>query len=113
MEEIGNSLNQSLADVFEVQSDTAKKRDKLNQQIQEGKKVLEKIKTISITEAANNSLIVDFLKIFYSKDEVHKQIIRLNKLNETQILTSLYSILTHRMDRYDKITDEIKEITGK
>jgi len=105
MEEIEKGLNQSMAEIFETKSPLAKKRDDLEQQIEKGKELLNKIKD------GDYSLIHDYLKIFYSDQEFKKQIKRLDKLNETQILTSLYSIITFRMDRYEKIKSEIQDIT--
>jgi hypothetical protein len=100
-----NSLNQSMAEIFETKSPLAKKRDNLEQQIEKGKELLNKIKE------GDYSLIHEYLKIFYSDQEFKKQIKRLDKLNETQILTSLYSIITFRMDQLDKVKSEIQDIT--
>jgi pyruvate/2-oxoacid:ferredoxin oxidoreductase beta subunit len=105
MEEIEKGLNQSMAEIFEIASPIAKKRDELYQQIEDGKILLNKIKE------GEYNLIAEYLKIFYSNQEFKKQVKRLEKLNETQILTSLYSIMTFRMDRYEKIKSEIQDIT--
>ena len=106
MEKIENSLNQSMAEIFETASPLAKKRDKLKEQIQQGKLLLDKMKSDS-----NSNLINDFLEVFYEDQELKKQINRLKKLNDIQILTSLYGIITFRMDLLDKIKSEIQEIT--
>jgi len=104
MEEF-ESMNQSLAEIFETQSPLAKERDKLEKQVQEAKPILNELKE------GNFDLLKNFLKIFYKEKELKKQIKRLEKLNDIQILTSCYSILAFRLDRIDKIKDEIQEIT--
>jgi len=83
MEEIGNSLNQSMADIFETKSPLAKSRDKLKIQIEVGKVVLEKL-----TELFN-----------------------VEKRNDLELITSLYSVVSHRMDRLDSIKRELQELT--
>jgi hypothetical protein len=105
--EFENSLNQSLAEVFETQSDISKLRDKTEKQIKEAKVYLNKFKESDITYDE----LIEFLKIFYSGRELVKQIKRLEKLNETQVLTSLYSVVAHRMEKLERIKTEIEEIT--
>jgi hypothetical protein len=107
METIGNSLNQSMADIFEVQSDIAKERDKTKEQIQQAKIYLNKFK--DNPNELIYSEIVEFLKIFYKNKELKKQLKRLDRLTETEILTSLYSVVTHRMEKLEMLQNEIKE----
>ena len=105
MEEIGTSLNQSMAEIFETQSPMAKKINELNKQIEQAKPLLNEIKT------GKTEFVIDFLKIFYKGTELNKQIKRVEKRNELELITSLYSVLASRMDRLDQIKDELKEIT--
>ena len=105
MEEIDNSLNQSMADIFEAKSPIAKQRDKLEDQLNRAKPLLKRIAD------GEHELISEFLDIFYTGSELKKQTKRLEKFNDNiQILTSLYSLITHRMDRLDQIKSEIEDI---
>ena len=110
MEEIGTSLNQSMAEIFETQSPMAKRRDKIKKQIELAKEFIKKI-----TPDSNISFetVQEYLNIFYTGKELEKQTTRLRKIrnDNIKILTSMYSLLTHRMEMLDKVNTEIQNIT--
>ena len=115
MEGFGNSLNQSMAEIFENKSPLAKKREKLNQQITDAK---EFIKMHDINQILENKEEIDFetvkdyLNIFYKGSNLDRQITILEKnKNTVYLITRMYGILTHRIDELQKIKDEIQEIT--
>jgi len=109
MEEIGSGLNQSMSDIFKTKSPLAKKRDKLQNQIQLAK---EFIKEINIDNDISFETVQEYLNIFYTGKELEKQITRLRKISHDniKILTSMYSLLAHRMEMIEKINQEIQSI---
>ncbi len=111
MEEIGSSLNQSMAEIFKSQSPLAKRRDKLKNQIQLAK---EFIKELTPNADIPFETVQEYLKIFYTGKEFEKQTTRLRKIsnNNIMILTSMYNLLAHRMEMLDKINIEIQDITN-
>ncbi len=113
MEEIGTSLNQTMAEIFETQSPLAKKRNKLQKQIDEAKEFIKENNLKSIDEKLDFTIIVNYLKIFYTGSSLERQITILEKSkhNPLYLITRVYGILTHRMDELQKIKDEIQNIT--
>jgi len=112
MEEIGNSLKQSMIEIFEEKSPLAKSRDSLKFQIKKGKEILKELtQEYDNKQKLSSKKILDFLKIFYEGTELKKQITRVEKRNDLELLASLYSVVSYRMDRLDQIKIELQELT--
>lgn len=105
-------MKQTLAEIFVENSDLAKKRNELKEQIRLGKEKLKEIQEqYDETFDVEEELYHDFLKIFYKSKELKKQMTILNKKDPNQRLYSIYSLLAYKLNKYDEIQEEINEIT--
>jgi Ni,Fe-hydrogenase III component G len=106
-------MKQTLAEIFIENSDLAKKRNELKEQIALGKEKLKEIQEHYDQDPNNVDIneYNDFLKIFYKSKELKKQMTLLSKKDNNQKLYTIYSLLAYKLNKYDEIQEEIQEIT--
>ena len=103
-------LKTTLKDIFETNSDLAKKIKREKENIEKGLKIIKSID--NDTEEEIRDKILELLKIFYKGAALDRQVSRLDKCTQPHSKLALgYNILAARKDRLQKMEEEMEEFT--
>ena len=110
-EEIFESgMKQNMEEIFKTVSPEAKQIQKLKEQIKEGK---EQIKVLKKLYGSNSQEFIDeshkFLQIFLTKKDFENTKDKLQNSSEKGILSYCYSVLVNKMDKLEKIQQELDD----